>query len=148
MIRTIASCLLAACVATPVLAQDLTDQDARKAADAMAEKYVQTFNAADPDGIANLFTEDGIYLPAFGGALMNRSAIKEVVAARMKSGQPKLTEKVMEAQVVGKAIWTAGEWILTAQDGKVVSGHYAYVMVPEGSAWRLRMAISNLTPSK
>jgi uncharacterized protein (TIGR02246 family) len=148
MIWTIASCLFAACVATPVLAQDLTDQDARKAADAMAEKYVQTFNSTDPEGFANLFAEDGIYLPVFGGALMDRSAIKEVVAARMKTGQSKLTERVMEAQAVGKAIWTTGEWILTAQDGKVVSGHYAYVMVPDGTGWRLRMAISNLTPSK
>ncbi|MGA8197538.1 MAG: SgcJ/EcaC family oxidoreductase [Acetobacteraceae bacterium] len=84
MLRTITSCLLAACVATPALAQDLTEQDARKAAGSMAAKYVQTFNATDPEGIANLFTEDGTYLPAFGGALMGRSAIKNMVAARMK----------------------------------------------------------------
>ena len=64
----------------------------------------------------------------------------------MKSGQTKLTEKVMEAHAVGKAIWTTGAWMLTAEDGEEVSGHSAYVMVPEGGIWRLRMAISNLSP--
>ena len=59
----------------------------------------------------------------------------------------KLTEKLLEAHAAGDAVWATGEWTLAPADGQPITGRYAWVAVPEGNNWRLRMQISNVIPS-
>jgi uncharacterized protein (TIGR02246 family) len=152
MSRTIASCLFAVCLVSPLLAQErgLSEADARKVADTMSAKYESTFNAADAAGLSNLFSEDGTYLPASGPVLTGRQAIQDSAATRFQSGKAKLelAEKVLEAHPAGDAVWATGEWTSASTDGKEFRGHFAFVLVPDGRDWSIRMAISSLTPSK
>ena len=136
------------CIASSALAQqDRTpEQEAREAAESMIAAYVSTWNAGDAEGISKLYRDDGVWLTPVGTVLTSREAIKSQVAARMKNGQPKLSEKLIEAHPAGNNVWATGEWTLMPTDGHEVSGHFAWIMVPEGHNWLLRMQISKITP--
>jgi uncharacterized protein (TIGR02246 family) len=136
--------------ASPATAQNASSSvdGARQIADTVANKYEAAFNAGDAQGVANLYTEDATYFPALGGVLTGRQAIEAGADARFKQSRPKLSETVSEAQFTGDSIWAAGDYTLTISESKSISGHYAYVIVRTGEAWRIRMAISNLTPPK
>jgi uncharacterized protein (TIGR02246 family) len=150
MIRMITSCMLAVWLVSPTLAQErgLSDEAARKVADTITTKYESAFNAADAASLSELYSQDATYLPALGPVLTGRLAIRDGAAARFQSSKSKVTEKILEARSAGDAVWTTGEWTLAAADGKEFRGHYAYVLVQDGKDWRIRMAISNLTPPK
>jgi uncharacterized protein (TIGR02246 family) len=139
------------CIAGSASAQQsrsLSEQEALRAAEAMTETYVSKFNAGDADGVSRLFGDNAVYLNPVGAVMTSREAIKNGFATRMKNGQPKLSEKVIEAHAIGDAVWVAGEWTLTPIDAKETTGHYAWIMAPEGNDWRFRMLISNLTPPR
>lgn len=128
--------------------RSLSEQEASQAAESMTATYVSKFNAGDAEGVSGLFGDDAVYLNPVGAVMTSREAIKNGFAARMKNGQPKLSEKVIEAHAVGNAVWAAGEWTLAPTDAKETTGHYAWIMVPEGNNWRFRMLISNVTPPR
>jgi uncharacterized protein (TIGR02246 family) len=142
------------CLSTPVLAQQgsrLSEQDARRAADAHARQFETAYNAGDAAGIAKLFTKGGVYLTPGGTVLSDPQAIAKAVEGRIKAGWTKETVKVMEAHAAGDAVWGIGEYALEGtgeSSGKHIGGHYAVVLVRDGSEWLSTMLIGNLTPTR
>jgi len=154
MLRALMPSAFAVCLATgPVLAESPTvsEQDARQAADSLAKKFEMNYNEGNAAGIANLFSEGGIYLTPGGTALTSRNDMEKAVAGRMKAGWTKETVRVTEAHAAGDSVWVVGEYLIagTGQaSGKEIGGHYAEVLTPSGKDWRIRMLIGNLKPTQ
>jgi uncharacterized protein (TIGR02246 family) len=126
-------------------------QDAKKAADDFAAKWVATYNAGDASALAALFTADGIFNAPSGAVLKGHDAIEKALGGRIKAGWTKEIVATMDAGPAGNAIWAAGEYTLVGSgevDGKQTGGHFGWVLVPDGDAWRIAMLTANVTPPK
>jgi uncharacterized protein (TIGR02246 family) len=126
-------------------------QDAMKAADDFATKWVTAYDSGDAAALAALFTPDGIFNAPSGTALKGRDAIEKALAGRIKAGWTKETVTTSDAGAVGPAIWAAGEYALVGSGdvaGKHTGGHFGWVLVRDGDAWRVAMLTANVTPPK
>jgi len=126
-------------------------QDAKKTADDFATKWVAAYDAGDAAALAALFTADGVFNAPSGAVLKGRDAIEKALAGRIKSGWTKETVTTTDAGMAGTAVWAAGEYGLVGsgeQAGKQSGGHFGWVLVRDGDAWRAAMLTANVTPPK
>jgi uncharacterized protein (TIGR02246 family) len=126
-------------------------QDATKTADDFATKWVTAYDAGDAAALAALFTPDGVFNAPSGAVLKGRDAIEKALAGRIKAGWTKETVSTTDAGTAGTAVWAAGEYGLVGsgeQAGKQSSGHFGWVLVRDGDAWRAAMLTANVTPPK
>ena len=124
-------------------------QDAKKTADDFATKWVAAYDAGDAAALAALFTADGVFNAPSGAVLKGRDAIEKALAGRIKAGWTKETVTTTDAEMAGTAVWAAGEYGLVGsgeQAGKQSGGHFGWVLVRDGDAWRA--ATANVTPPK
>ena len=126
-------------------------QDAKKTADDFATKWVAAYDAGDAAALAALFTADGVFNAPSGAVLKSRDAIEKALAGRIKAGWTKETVTTTDAEMAGTAVWAAGEYGLVGsgeQAGKQSGGHFGWVLVRDGDAWRAAMLTANVTPPK
>ena len=126
-------------------------QDAKKTADDFATKWVAAYDAGDAAALAALFTADGVFNAPSGAVLKGRDAIEKALAGRIKAGWTKETVTTTDAEMAGTAVWAAGEYGLVGsgeQAGKQSGGHFGWVLVRDGDAWRAAMLSANVTPPK
>jgi len=126
-------------------------QDAKKTADDFATKWVAACDAGDAAALAALFTADGVFNAPSGAVLKGRDAIEKALAGRIKAGWTKETVTTTDAEMAGTAVWAAGEYGLVGsgeQAGKQSGGHFGWVLVRDGDAWRAAMLTANVTPPK
>jgi uncharacterized protein (TIGR02246 family) len=126
-------------------------QDAKKTADDFASKWVTAYDAGDAAALAALFTPDGVFNAPSGAVLKGRDAIEKALAGRIKAGWTKETVTTADAGAAGTAVWAAGEYGLVGsgeQAGKQSGGHFGWVLVRDGDAWRAAMLTANVTPPK
>ena len=64
--------------------RSLSDQEASKIAEGLTATYVATWNAGDAEALSKLFSANR-YLPALGPIWDSQEAIKNGVAARIKT---------------------------------------------------------------
>jgi uncharacterized protein (TIGR02246 family) len=127
-------------------------QDAKKAADDFAAKWVTAYNAGDASALAALFTADGVFNAPSGAVLKGREAIEKALGGRIKAGWTKEIVATTDAGAAGNAVWAAGEYTLVGSgevDGKQSGGHFGWVLVRDGdSSWHVAMLTANVTPPK
>ena len=126
-------------------------QDAKKTADDFATKWVAAYDGGDAAALAALFTADGVFNAPSGAVLKGRDAIEKALAGRIKAGWTKETVTTTDAGMAGTAVWAAGEYGLVGsgeQAGKQSGGHFGWVLVRDGDAWRAAMLTANVTPPK
>ena len=126
-------------------------QDAKKTADDVAAKWVSAYDAGDAAALAALFTPDGVFNAPSGAVVKGRDAIEKALAGRIKAGWTKETVTTTDAGMAGTAVLAAGEYGSVGsgeQAGKQSSGHFGWVLVPDGNAWRAAMLTANVTPPK
>ena len=76
-------------------------------AEALVEKYLETFNAPDPVALASLYAVDGLILPPSGGPVRGRDAIKSYWSA---SGRRDLSFNILQKTVCGEAGFFVGSY--------------------------------------
>ncbi len=126
-------------------------QDAKKTADDFASKWVMAYDAGDAKALAEMFTQDGVFNAPSGAVLKGRDAIEKALAGRIKAGWTKETVTTTDAGAVGNAVWAAGEYALFGSGevaGKQAGGHFGWVLVRDGDAWRIAMLTANVSPAK
>jgi uncharacterized protein (TIGR02246 family) len=126
-------------------------QDARKTADDFAAKWVAAYDAGDAAALAGMFTQDGVFNAPSGAVIKGREAIEKALAGRMKAGWTKETVTTNDAGAAGNAIWAAGDYALSGSGevaGKQTGGHFGWVLVREGDAWRVTMLTANVSSPK
>jgi uncharacterized protein (TIGR02246 family) len=126
-------------------------QDAKTTAEDFATKWVTAYDAGDAAVLAGLFTQDGVFNAPSGAVLKGRDAIEKALAGRIKAGWTKETVTTTDTGMAGSAVWAAGEYALVGSGevaGKQSSGHFGWVLVRDGDAWRAAMLTANVTPPK
>lgn len=126
-------------------------QDAKKAADDFATKWVATYNVGDATALAALFTQDGVFNAPSGVVLKGREAIEKALTGRIKAGWTQETVTTNDAGAAGNAVWAAGDYALLGSGevaGKQTGGHFGWVLVRDGDAWHIAMLTANVSPPK
>jgi uncharacterized protein (TIGR02246 family) len=129
------------------LASSTQAQDASKVAEEFANKWVTAYNSGNPEGVAALFTTDGIWSPATAELFKGREAIAKTLAARIKLGFTKQTQNPTEAHQDGNVIWASGEYSVFGSGetaGKQFAGRYGVVYVRDNTGnWHIAMITGN-----
>src|ERR1700687_1253697 len=122
-----------------IVSSPASAQDAKKTADDFAAKWVATYNGGDAPALAGLFTPNGVFNAPSGAVIKGREAIEKALAGRIKAGWAKETVTTTDAGAAGNAVWASGDYALTGSGevaGKESSGHFGWVLVHDGDAWR------------
>jgi uncharacterized protein (TIGR02246 family) len=138
--------VLFAFVSSPVYAQD-----AKKTADDFAAKWVAAYDAGDASALAGLFTPNAVFNAPSGAVIKGREAIEKALGGRMKAGWTKEMVTTTDAGAAGNAVWASGDYALTGSGevaGKESAGHFGWVLVRDGDAWRAAMLTANVGPQK
>jgi uncharacterized protein (TIGR02246 family) len=126
-------------------------QDPKKTADDFATTWVAAYDAGDAAALAALFTQDGVFNAPSGAVLKGRDAIEKALAGRIKAGWTKETVTTTDAGMAGTAVWATGEYGLSGSGevaGKQTGGHFGWVLVRDGDAWRAAMLTATVTTPK
>jgi uncharacterized protein (TIGR02246 family) len=134
--------LLAAGLTT--LANAARADDAKQVAEAIADKWVKSYNSNSPEAVAALFTNEAPFIGP-PGVLRGRASIEKAIAARIKAGWTMETLKLNEAHSLGDAVWAVGEFQFSGsgeQAGKQQSGHFGEVLMKDGGDWHIVMLLA------
>ena len=104
MKRSLILSLLVAVVALPLPAVPSEATDA----EALVERYLETFNAPDPVALAALYAEDGLVLPPSGGSVRGREAIRNYWS---RSSRKDLSFNILQKSVCGDAGFFVGSYV-------------------------------------
>ncbi|MBN4055250.1 SgcJ/EcaC family oxidoreductase [bacterium AH-315-K03] len=115
--------------------------DAIVAAD---EAFMSAFSQGDAAGIANLYTEDGQFLPPNGGFVRGRQAIQETYQSFMNMGVKEIKLEALEVEGHGDTASEVGKYILEGEDGQVMDeGKFVVLWKQEAGQWKLHRDIIN-----
>jgi ketosteroid isomerase-like protein len=142
----------------PTLAQqkETPDPQLRQVADALTKKFNEAWDKNDAAALASLFTVDAV-LVTDKGPIYGRDAIEKMYMDLFKQvhfsnhiGKP----DQYAPHIIGTAgneMWWNGEWTTTVKGenfGPVeAKGYWTSIVVREGSDWKDRMQIFNVTPA-
>lgn len=142
----------AAC-ASEVADETVTEEAATETyatADVLAEvrdEYVEHYNLGHAPAVADLYTEDAVYMPASGSVSMGREAIGAVLEGSV-AGSPTVWITATENEVVGDVAFEHGtygvEMTPEGADPVAFTGHYiTFSKLQADGSWKLHWVISN-----
>jgi len=115
--------------------------DAIVAAD---ETFMSTFSQGNAAGIANLYTEDGQFLPPNGGFVSGRQAIQDTFQSFMDMGVKEIKLEALEVEGYGNAASEVGKYTLKGEGGQVMDeGKFVVIWKQEAGQWKLHRDIIN-----
>jgi Domain of unknown function (DUF4440) len=155
--------------------KDTVDPQLRQQLDARGKKFDEAYNDNDATAVADLFTEDGVFVTD-KGPIYGRKAIEKYYADRFqewhfskapfRGGMHQPVEEQYRPDHLGKCdqssphaigtagneVWEIGEWSQTIQgqngDPIQLKGYWSTIDVREGDAWKTRMMTYNITPAE
>lgn len=108
------------------------------------ETFMTIFNLGDAAGIANLYTENGQFLPPNSDFVSGRQAIQETYQAFMDMGIKEIKLEALEVEGYGDTAYEVGRYILEAEGGKVLDkGKFVVIWKYEEGQWKLHRDIIN-----
>jgi uncharacterized protein (TIGR02246 family) len=134
IIRTLVASALV-CVAGPVLAQTISESDAKQVATQVTQAWATAYNADKPADIAALFTADGVFLTGAGTKLTDHAAITAALDGRIKAGWTDETINVIEARPEGSDVLGIVAYEIKgtgAVAGRQIGGYALQVMTRDG----------------
>jgi uncharacterized protein (TIGR02246 family) len=140
---------LAACAPPPppdTSAADLA------AVNAVREAWVAAYNAADADGLAGLYTEDAIDMPADEPTVTGQAGIRERAATQFAMGKATVTVTADETRLMGDWAFDRGSYSVTVVpaaggDPMTVDGRYVVILRRQADgSWKLVRGMDN-TPT-
>jgi uncharacterized protein (TIGR02246 family) len=141
---------LAISFAVPCYTQqkDTVDPKVAQQIRALAVNFDEAFNRSDPGGLGSLYTDDAVRVTVHG-TFHGRQAISKDYAERSfrryQSNNHVL--KVDRVNAVGSDVRVSGKWSCAFHDtdgrDKHIDGHYSWILVREGDAWKIRKDTSN-----
>lgn len=118
------------------------------AINALRDAWMTAYNAADADGVANLYTEDAIDMPSQQPTVTGRAAIRDYIAAQLGMGAAVATVTSDELQLMGDWAYDRGSYSTTitpaAGDPMTVTGRYIVILQRQADgSWKLARGIDN-----
>ena len=135
--------------ALPVCAQNLTEKQARDAAQALVDDYNRNYKAKNAAGIAAIFTEDTLRVWPSGAVSVNRAEIEKRFARMVENFDmaPLVLEHIKI--VTDNVIVAFGSFSGTSQgkDGPVREiGHWAWTEAHSGDGWKISASMVSAQP--
>jgi uncharacterized protein (TIGR02246 family) len=134
----------------PAFAQqkDTVDPKIEQQIRALTTKFDEAFNRSDSGGLGALYTDDAVRVTVHG-TFHGRQAIAKNYAERSfqqyQSNNHVL--KVDRVNAVGNDVRVSGKWSCAFHDtdgrDKHIDGHYSWILVREGDAWKIRKDTSD-----
>jgi uncharacterized protein (TIGR02246 family) len=129
--------LVAMLVTSPAYADE-----AMTVAQDIASKWQTAYNNGDATKIADLYTQDAVWVRPTK-IDKGKAEIEKAVANLIKQF-PKLTVEVAGAQQNGTVVWYYSNYTLA--NGS--TGHSGLTLVNNGGSWRIANHMTNITPPK
>ncbi len=115
--------------------------DAIVAAD---ETFMSTFSQGNAAGIANLYTEDGQFLPPNRDFVTGKQAIQATFQAIMDMGIKAIKIETIEVEGYGDTASEVGRYTLEGEGGQVLDqGKFIVIWKQEAGQWKLHRDIIN-----
>ena len=118
--------------------------EAMSVAQDIASKWQTAYNNGDATKVADLYTQDAVWVrPA--EIAKGKAEIEKVVANLLKqSPNNKLTVHILGAHQNGNFVWYYNDYMFP--NGP--NGHAGAMLVNDGGSWHIAMHVSNVTPPK
>ena len=133
-------------LAMPAAAQQLSEQEARKAIQSIVDTWVNAAQKKDAATIASLYTEKSIRVTP-DGVLNGRAAIQQNLEEGLKVFS-NISIKLDQVRVLGNdAIETNGTWsgVLQSPNGPVpVNGYWGATDIRDGGTWKADLDVYNM----
>jgi uncharacterized protein (TIGR02246 family) len=125
-----------------------TSTEDRDAIRDVAARYCHNFDAGDADGVAGLFTEDGMFDPGFAGfvPLESREAIRAFVGG-LTPGTVHHMVTDLAYDVDGDRATGIASFIVTAGTAIVTVGRYHDELTRIDGAWRIVRRVAESDPA-
>ncbi len=118
--------------------------DVREEIVAADEKFTSTFSRGDAAGIANLYTENGKFLPPNSDFITGRKAIQATFQGFMDMGVKEVKIETMEVEGYGDTASEVGRYTLEGKGGQVLDkGKFLVIWKQEAGQWKLHRDIIN-----
>ncbi len=98
----------------------MLEDDVYKIARTASSKWNETFNRGDAEGLANLYTDNGIVLPHTHAVVKGSSAIRDFWSGMIAAGIRDHGIEVVDAEQSGDIAFFSGKWWAEGanEDGK------------------------------
>jgi len=128
--------------ALPTFAEQTADLKIGQEIRGFASKFDETFNTQDPVALAALYKEDGIPITA-NGTFHGRQAIEKDYAKHTFQSYHANDHFTTVDRIiaVGDEVHAFGKWSIAFKADaftKHIEGHFLWVLVREGSTWKIR----------
>jgi uncharacterized protein (TIGR02246 family) len=115
--------------------------DAIVAAD---KAFMSAFSQGRAGEVANLYTEDGQFLPPNGEFMTGRQQIQDTFQSLMDSGVKEVKLKALEVEDYGNTASEVGKYILEGEGGHVIDqDKFVVIWRKEAGQWKLHRDIIN-----
>ena len=130
------------CLVLPLLlcATSLMAADRRSEVETVLREYERAYNAHDAKALADVYTEDGVFLPP-DTPVKGRATLAEYWKTHMGDG---LVLKLSEFELGEKVGWAAGTWSLNGAGG----GNFVITLRREKSRWLIAVDTYNSASPK
>jgi len=106
--------------------------------------FMETFGQADPAGVAELYTEDGQFLPSNSDAVVGKSAIKEAFQGLLDGGIRGIQLDTLEVESFGDTAYEVGLYTLKDEASKTLDhGKFIVIWKQIEGNWKLHRDIIN-----
>ena len=106
--------------------------------------FEQTYGRGDAQGMADLYTEDGMLLPTGSDFVRGKEAIRNFWQGAMDMGIKDAKLDIVEVEHQGDTVIEMGQYTLKSADGAVMDqGKYVVIWKQEHGQWKLHRDIWN-----
>lgn len=121
-----------------------TISNPQEAIGAVNQAFMDFFRKGDAAGIADLYTENGQFLPPNSDFVTGREAVQATFQSLMDQGIKGLTLETLELECYGETASEVGKYTLADADGKTLDhGKLVVIWKLELGGWKLHRDIIN-----
>lgn len=117
--------------------------DARQAIDQVNMQFMEAWKAGNAAGVANLYTEDAVFLAPHAKAMQGREAITEYLQGAINAGLKEIKLETVAFDQHGDIAHERGQYELYTADGQVDHGKYMIIWKKQDGAWRIHWDMYN-----
>lgn len=112
------------------------------------DAFEQTFKKGDADGIAELYTGEGMLLPPGSDFVKGKTAIRDFWQGAMNMGIKEAKLNIVEVKMQGDSAIEVGEYQLKDADNTIMDeGKFIVIWKQENGQWKLHRDIWNTSRS-
>jgi len=119
-------------------------EDLKPALTAGVSRWMEAFNGHNAKAVAELYTQDAVFLPPNEPAVFGRDAIAATHAQLFATGDYKIDIEPLETVIDGQLAYVAGRYRMWTDDGTLVDrGKYIEIWRPVNGEWLISRDIYN-----